>query len=61
MFYIFMFDCLPDIKITGFETYLYFLINLNLSETACWIVESMITVNGNTVMIPTNFDEAYLK
>ena len=59
MFYIFfMFDCLSDIKIIGFETYLYFshqsqfsLLLQAASETACWIVESMITVNGNTLMI----------
>ena len=41
-----MFDCLSEIKIIGFETYLYF-----SQETACWIVESLITVNGNTIMI----------
>ena len=53
-----MFDCLSDIKIIDFETYLYFshqpqlsLLLQAASETACWIAESMITVNGNTVMI----------
>ena len=93
MFYIFMFDCLSNIKIIGFETYLYFshqpqfslllqvasettllrrgsqlsivcfiipfrpfreignLCGGEYSETASWIVECMITVNGNTIMI----------
>ena len=53
-----MFDCLFEIKITGFETYLYFshqpkfsLLLQAASETACWIVESLITVNRNTIMI----------
>ena len=53
-----MFDCLSEIKIIGFETHLYFsyqpqfsLLLQAASEIACWIVESMITVNGNTIMI----------
>ena len=53
-----MFDCSSDIKIIGFETYLYFshqpqfsLLLQAASGTAFWIVESMITVNGNTVII----------
>ena len=53
-----MFDCLSEIKITDFETYLYFshqpqfsLLLQAVPETACWIVESLITVNGNTIMI----------
>ena len=57
-FTFFMFDCLSEIKITGFETYFYFshqpefsLLLQAASETACWIVESMITVNGSTIMI----------
>ena len=57
-FTFFMFDCLSEIKIIGFETYLYFsyqpqfsLLLQAASETACWIVESLITVNGNTIMI----------
>ena len=57
-FIFFMLDCISDIKIIGFETYLYFShqpqLNLLLqaaSETACWIVKAMIIVNGNTVMI----------
>ena len=52
-----MFDCLSEIKIIDFETYFYFShqpqFSLSLeaaSEAACWIVESMITVNGNTIM-----------
>ena len=57
-FTFFMLDCLSDIKIIGFETYLYFshqpqfsLLLQATSRTACWIVESTITVNGNTVII----------
>ena len=53
-----MFDCLSDINIIGFETYHCFshqpqfsLLLQAASGTACWIVESMITVNGNTVII----------
>ena len=53
-----MFDCLSEIKIIGFETYLYFSHQLQFSlllkaasETACWIAESLITVNGNTITI----------
>ena len=53
-----MFDCSSEIKIIGFETYLYFshqpqfsLLLKAASETACWIVEFMITVNGNTITI----------
>ena len=45
-----MFDCLSEIKIIGFETYFYFshqpqfsLLLQAASETACWIVESMIS------------------
>ena len=48
-----MFDCLSEVKIIGFETYFYFshqpqfsMLLQAASETACWIVESMITVNG---------------
>ena len=54
----FMFDCLSEIKIIGFETYFYFshqpqfsLLLQAASETAYWNVESMITVNGNTIII----------
>ena len=53
-----MFDCLSEIKIIGFETYCYFsyqpqfsLPMQAVSETARLIVESMITVNGITIMI----------
>ena len=53
-----MFDFLFEIKITCFETYFYFSHQPQFSsllqaasETACWIVESMITVNGSTIMI----------
>ena len=57
-FTFFMFDCLSEIKIIGFETYLYFshqpqfsLLLKAASETACWVAESMITVNGHTITI----------
>ena len=53
-----MFDCLSETKIIGFETYLYFshqpqfsLLLKAASETACLVVESMITVKGNAKMI----------
>ena len=53
-----MFDCLSEIKIIGFEAYLYFshqpqfsLLLKATAKTACWIAESMITVNGNTITI----------
>ena len=53
-----MFDCLSEIKIIGFETCFYLshqpqfsLLLQAASETACWSVESKITVNGNTIMI----------
>ena len=57
-FTFFMFDCLSEMKIICFEAYLYFshqpqfsLLLKAASETACWIAESMITVNGNTITI----------
>ena len=57
-FTFFMFDCISEVKTIDFETYLYFshqpqftLLLQAASETACWIVGSLITVNGNTIMI----------